>query len=258
MNVATLSPTASRDPDDSSVAVLERPRAGPRVPAPVAPAEPTSLFRRVLQDRAALLAELARGEKQPLLRIALVSFLLTALGGLGLGASAGFDQALAAAVKTPIICLGALAVCFPAFYIFGALQGSKVSVEEVLRLFAVGLGLRGAILAALAPLLLFFSSVGSPYGFLLLLGAVVFGVAEAGFLRTVEQGVKAIRDERGDALSLALVRGWSVGYLAVVAQLTWSMRPIIRHPSIEEFVLFGGPGGNMFTYFFQEVAKLVS
>ena len=49
----------------------------------------------------------------------------------------------------------------------------------------VGLGLRGAIIAGLAPLLIFFSSVGSPYGFLLLLGGLVYGLAEVGFLKVV-------------------------------------------------------------------------
>lgn len=254
--IATKTPplTPRRDPDDSSLVLLEPPPPAPLAPSP--PIDPQNLFRRVLQDRKALLTEVARGDKHSLGKVALVSLLLTALGGLGLGASTGFDQALAAAVKMPLIALGSLAVCFPAFYVFAALQGSKVSIEDILRVFAVGLGLRGAIVAALAPVLLFFASVGSPYGFLLLLGTVVFGVAEAGFLRTVEQGVEQLREVRKDGLSLGLVRGWAVGYLAVAAQLTWSMRPIIRHPSEPDFVLFGGPGGNMFTYFVTEVCKL--
>src|SRR5438105_3771963 len=111
------------------------------LPAP-APREDNSLLRRVLQDRIALLEDIAAGKKTGLLKVALVSFALTALGGLGLGASHGPAQALAAAVKLPLINLAALAICLPTFYIFTALQGSRLGLDKVLRMFAVGLGLR--------------------------------------------------------------------------------------------------------------------
>jgi hypothetical protein len=220
--------------------------------APSAEGRGASVFRRVLQDRGGLLDEIADGRAPDMTKVAIASLVLSAIGGLGLGVSNGPLQAVAAAAKMPLVTLGALAVCFPAFAIFAALLGSRASVEKVLRVFAVGLGLRGAIIAGLAPLLLFFSSVGSPYGFLLLAGLAVFGIAECGFLRTVERGVAALH-ARGDPISLGLVRGWAVLYLAVAAQMTWSLRPFIRHPSISDFQLLGGPGGNMFTYVLENV-----
>lgn len=215
---------------------------------------PKSLMRRVLQDRDALLEEILVGRRHDLRAVAGAALALSALGGLGLGASTGVLQALSAAVKVPLITAGTLAVCFPAFYIFGVLRGSQIRLEETLRLFAVGLGLRGAILAALAPLLLFFASVGSPYGFLLVLGLTVFGVAEFGFLSTLERGVKILRAKQ-DAIDLRLCRAWSAVYLAVAAQLTWSLRPLIRHPD-EPLALIGGRGSNMFTYFLENVSQL--
>ena len=144
------------------------------------------------------------------------------------------------------------------------LLGSKVSLRKVLRLFAVGMGLRGAILAGLAPLMLFFSSVGSPYGFLLVTGLVCFGFAEAGFLHTIEKSVRRLR-ETGDSISLAFTRVWMIIYLAVVMQLTWSLRPIIglcNHdldPILCHWkVIGGGPGGNMFTHFISSISQLVT
>ena len=125
--------------------------------------------------------------------------------------------------------------------------------SEEPRIFAVGLALRGAIVGAIAPLLLFFSCVGSPYGFLVVAGLVAFGIAEAGLLRTIDQGVRILRQHSEQGLSVGMTRLWMAVYMVVAMQLTWSLRPIIRHPSVEEFTLFGGPGGNMFTYFLQYV-----
>lgn len=212
------------------------------------------LLRRVLQDREALLIEVVDGVPVPLTRVAVAGLILTALAGVGLGTAAGPLQAVSSAVKTPLVTLGAIAVCFPAFFIFGLLQGSRLQLEQACRLFAVGVGLRGAILAGLAPLLFFFSSVGSPCGFLLLMGLVVFGAADYGMLRTVTRGVELLRERHADTFSHKFALCWTSLYLAVAVQLTWTLRPFIRHPD-EAFAFIGGRG-NMFTYFLEHVAKL--
>lgn len=106
-----------------------------------------------------------------------------------------------------------------------------------------------------AGVLFFFSCVGSPYGFLLLLAALVFGIAELGFLRSVDAGVRALRRESGDTLSLALTRCWMVVHVLVSCQMTWSLRPLIGHPD-EPAAILGGHG-NMYTYFFQNVGNLL-
>ena len=236
-------PATVRDPDP------------PVAPRPRAPGRGLGLLRRVLQDRERLLAEVVDGAPLPLGKVAVAGLALTALAGVGLGAAAGPLQALSAAVKAPLVTLGAIAVCFPAFFIFGLLQGSRLQLEQSLRLFAVGVGLRGAILAGLAPLLFFFSSVGSPYGFLLLMGLLVFGAADYGMLRTVVRGVELLRERHEDTFSRRFVLGWTALYLAVAVQLTWTLRPFIRHPD-EAFTFIGGRG-NMFTYFLEHVGKLL-
>src|SRR4051812_39125258 len=92
-----------------------------RVVAPPPDDRPQNTFRRVLQDRARLLEEIADGKRLSLAKVAGASFALTAVGGLGLGVANGATQALAAAIKLPIISAGAIAVCFPALYVFSLL-----------------------------------------------------------------------------------------------------------------------------------------
>lgn len=221
------------------------------------PRSEAPLLRRVLQDRTALLQEIVAGARPALGGVAALSFLLAALAGLALGTPNGLAQALSAAFKAPLIGLGTLGVCFPAFYVFALLQGSRLSLGQALRILAVGLGLRGAILAGLTPLLLFFSSVGSPYAFLLLLAIAIFGAGEFALLRTLHQGAQLLRAS-GDRLSQSLVSGWSLLYLLVIAQMTWTLRPLIGHPETfadQGWHFLGGPGGNMFTYVATEVAR---
>jgi hypothetical protein len=235
-----------------SLAVLD-----PRLAA-APPAEPEgSLLRRVLQDRTSLLAEIAEGKKARLADVAVVSFLLTALGGLGLGVAHGPMQALSAAVKLPLINLAALAICLPTFFIFSALQGSRMGLEKLLRIFAVGLGLRGAVLAGLAPLLIFFSSVGSPYGFILLAGGLVFAFAELGFMKCLDQGIRIFREKTGDPVGLALVRGWMVLYVLVALQLTWSLRPIVGAPGEGFELIRHVDEGNMVVFFAKNALALL-
>lgn len=245
-----------------SVALVAPPKLAVSVaahePAPVA-GPPATAFRRVLQDRARLLEDVATGNAVSLRNVALASFGLTAIGGLGLGVANGAAQAVASAIKLPLINLGALAVCFPALYVFSVLAGSKLSVEKTLRFLAVGLGLRGAIIAGLAPLLIFFSSVGSPYGFLLLTAGVVFGVAELGFLRALDQGIATFKARTDDSISPRLLRGWMALYMLVLMQMTWSLRPVIGEPGRAFSIVGGYPGdGNMFAYFARNVLHFVS
>lgn len=226
-------------------AVLVSPPPAFEIPEP----PDRSLLRRVLQDRTALLHEIAEGRRSDLGRVALVSFALTALGGLGLGAYNGVEQALSSAIKLPLINLAALAICLPTFYIFAALQGSKLGLEKILRLFAVGLGLRGAVIAGLAPLLIFFSSIGSPYGFVLLTGGLAFGLAELGFMRTLDNGITIFKQRHKDPVGIALVRGWMILYMVVLMQLTWSLRPVIGLPGQTFQLIRQCDDGNMLVFF---------
>lgn len=242
---------------NAEAALLEPPLATPLEAPPLADVRDRSLLRRVLQDRTALLEEIACGKKHDLLTVTLVSFALTALGGLGLGASNGPMQAVAAAVKLPLINLGALAICLPTFYIFAALQGSRLGLDKVLRMFAVGLGLRGAVIAGLAPLLIFFSSVGSPYGFILLAGGLTFGLAELGFMKTLDAGVSVWKQRTKDPVGVALVRGWMLLYMIIAMQLTWSLRPVVGEPGSVFTLVTHHDEGNMIVFFLKNVAALV-
>ncbi len=81
---------------------MEATLAPPKPVMTVAPSTPSTpsaghdtptLFRRVLQDRRALLSEIVDGERVPLSKVLGASLLLTSLGGLALGAALGSSVA---------------------------------------------------------------------------------------------------------------------------------------------------------------------
>jgi hypothetical protein len=84
-----------------------------------------------------------------------------------------------------------LLVTFPSLYVFNALVGSRLVVDELARLMAAAMGVTLAVLAAFGPIVAFFSLTTTSYPFVVLLNVAVFAVA-AGFglvflLRTLEK-----------------------------------------------------------------------
>jgi len=256
--LTNLPPKFRPQPDTGGPAGGPSPQA-PRIPSdppppapPPRPQPPRSLLLRVLQDRQGLIDTVLQGGKIPLKQIVLVALIACAVFGLALGVNSPYlQQPFVAALKLPAVMFGSLAVCFPAFYVLGALRGSSLRVREAFGLIGIGMGLRAALLVSLVPIVLFFSAVGSPYWFLLALGLGVATVAEVGFLHTLERGLYRLKYLRQDTVSLGLYRVWALVYLAVGAQFTWSLRPIIGDPSAE-WLLFGGHG-NMLTYALKHV-----
>jgi hypothetical protein len=116
-----------------------------------------------------------------------VSVIIMALGlvyGLCMGSFAlfkeggpNFIQAVASAVKVPLLFFLTLLVTFPSLYVFNALVGSRLSLGSVLRLLIAGLAVMGALLASFGPIVAFFSASTTSYPFMKLLNVIVFTVA---------------------------------------------------------------------------------
>src|SRR5437016_3789126 len=71
---------------------------------------------------------------------------LTAFYGAVAGAYAGPLQSLAAAIKLPVLFVGTLAICFPGFFVFQVLIGSRLRFTQVLALVLGALALTAILL----------------------------------------------------------------------------------------------------------------
>jgi hypothetical protein len=88
-----------------------------------------------------------------------------------------YEQFVATAVKVPALFGLTLLITFPSLYVFNALVGSRLLLPAVLRLLVASLGVTLAMLAALGPIVLFFSLSTKNYPFMILLNVFVFGVS---------------------------------------------------------------------------------
>ena len=142
----------------------------------------------------------------PVRTLALAGVLLGALYGIAMGlyswtsAGHGGGQALASAVKVPLLFLLTLVVAFPSLYVFSALARSKLFVGASLRLLLAAIAVNLALLASFGTVTAFFTLCTDSYPFMVVLNVVFFGVAGfagLGFLRQALNRVFA--DEEREA-----------------------------------------------------------
>ncbi len=150
-----------------------------------------TFITQILSDRERYFTEVAAGEGLAAkLRSATVTLVACcALYGVAAGAYAGPAQAVATAIKLPLLFLGTLAICFPGFFIVQVLVGSRLQLAQVLALVLGALALSAILLAAVVPVTAFFLLTGANYYFLTLLHIVlVLGAGLVGMV-TLHEGL---------------------------------------------------------------------
>jgi len=149
--------------------------------------------------------------------LAVLIVLLGALYGLSMGSfsllkevppelsdpNGRYLQLLATTIKVPALFYLTLLVTFPSLYVFNALVGSRLTVPSVLRLLIASLAVNLAVLASLAPIVLFFSLSTKSHAFILLLNVAVFSVAGVLGLMFLLQTLHRLTSIEGQRLSAA-------------------------------------------------------
>jgi len=204
----------------------------------------------LLSDRERLFAEIEAGEDlgAKLAYAAGTLTALTALYGASAGAYAGPLQAFSAAVKLPLLFLGTLAICFPAFFIVQVLAGSRLRLAQVLALVLSSLTLTAILLAVAVPVSVFFLLTGANYYFLTLLHvAIVLGAGLVGMV-TLHEGLAFACEQRGvyPRKAMAIMKAWAVLFAFVGIQMAWNLQPFVGDRG-EAFKVFRKHEGNFYT-----------
>jgi len=122
---------------------------------------------------------------------------LAAFYGLLVGFYCSLPQAVAAAIKLPLLFLATFVICFPAFYVVQILVGSRLRLLQVLVLVLSTLALTTILLAAFVPIIAFFLITGSNYYFLQLLHIVVVLVAGLLGMYVLHDGLTHVCEQHG-------------------------------------------------------------
>ncbi|MEP2774773.1 MAG: hypothetical protein ABJQ29_16455 [Luteolibacter sp.] len=202
----------------------------PATPPPLAPPpEPIpdkpgirDLFEALLRRPAELARHSACDENSTMLRFALISMVSMLVFGFVLGTFAYGNQLWAAPLKLGGGLLFAGLICFPSFYIFSSLAGSRASASKMAALLGGMLALAGLLLLGFAPALWIFAQGTASFGFMGCLAIAAWLVAllfAFRFLRTA-------MGQTGASQKAPLVV-WYVIFLLVTLQLSTSLRPIL-------------------------------
>lgn len=146
-------------------------------------------------------------EPPPLARILRVALVLGALYGASMGLYAlttksggdGWLQALASAVKVPLLVLATVAVTFPSLYAVSALARSRLDMAATLRLVLLACAIHLVLLASLAPIVAFFTLSTTSYGFMRLLNAAFFAAAGVVGLRMLLTSLRPLLTDPEEA-----------------------------------------------------------
>lgn len=222
-------------------------------------ASPWSPLRYYLVERAALFARLRDGGRLgPLvLRMTLLSILLSALYGLAIGLYVGGWQVAYNAIKMPLLLLATLALCILALYMLNSLAGARLSLSQTAAMVLSAVLVTALLLAAMTPPLAFLmlTSIGSYY-LVVFLNLAVICIAGAGGVSFSLQATAAVHAEAAvRSRCLRVMRAWMVLYGLVGLQMLWLFRPYFRQADV--FIRPLGEGGNAFEAFGRLITSLL-
>lgn len=214
----------------------------------------------LLRNRYRFFAEIRDGVEVPrkIRAMLMYSVIFFALFGAVIGSDHSVWQALASAVKLPLLFLISLLVCLPALYFFNTIFEASLSLSQNLALLLASITMTSAVLLGFAPVVLFFLITTSQYQFFKLVNVGVFVIAGWIGVRQLSQGMWMLtaHDRRGARARGRILRVWILLYAFVGSQLAWTLRPFFGAPGLP-FELFRGLGGNFYTNIFASLGEIL-
>ncbi|MBN2129534.1 MAG: hypothetical protein JW741_08555 [Sedimentisphaerales bacterium] len=217
-------------------------------------------FLREFQNRDEFFEKLT-DEQGMLGKIGNQAVLLVAFSGIYgviMGSYNSVLQAVSSGVKVPLLFSLSLLVCFPAFFILQHVLGSKLGLWQMLTVILSGFVMISLIMAAFAPIVLFFLITGGNYAFLKLLHVAIFAVASLFGMKTILDGLKFCCEKQNvyPKIGVTVFRFWILILAFVGMQLAWNLRPFIGSRGLP-FEVIRQREGNFYLAVVRTAANLV-
>ncbi len=158
------------------------------------------------------------------------------VGGLLFGAAVGSwrggPQIAFAAMKLPLVTVGTLVLCVPAFYAIAAVFGRPWSLRAAISIMLVAGARFSLVLLAATPVVWLSVSLGASYDVVKLLAALAYALAGLAALGLILRGLGAGPGRLATVVTFVGV------FLLVGGQSAWILRPYIGTPGSDEITLF--------------------
>jgi hypothetical protein len=214
----------------------------------------------VLRDCLGLYKEINQQKNlnQKLLNMCSSAAVHFALYGLAMGISNGWQQAIASAIKLPLLFLLTLIICLPTLYIFNLLYGSQLLFKQTAALMMSAIIVTATLTLSFAPITWFlWMTVGNQYTILILINVVVLALSSGWGLVYLQRGMRYVQQRISNKSEKRILAIWLTIYAFVGTQLAWAIRPFFGVPG-EPFVLVRGGGGTFIGSMITAIGWLIS
>ncbi|MCU0684107.1 MAG: hypothetical protein MUF34_18010 [Polyangiaceae bacterium] len=183
------------------------------------------LLEALVREPDAFLATASRADGVALVRALIAAIVAgSAVFGAVVGAFRGGAQVAYCAVKVPLVLLGTLVVCTPAFVAIARATGTRLSARDVVTLTLGACARFSLVLAGLAPVAWLLEG-WCGYHRMVLLAFAACAVAGGAAAALLFRGL-TLRPGSGRAAGLAFVAVFGL----VGAQTSWLLRPYVVRP----------------------------
>ncbi|MBN1318812.1 MAG: hypothetical protein JXA42_25250 [Anaerolineales bacterium] len=199
----------------------------------------------VLRDCHSLFQEIFKQQNlnQKLTNMCASAAVHLALYGVAMGISNGWQQAIASAIKLPLLFLLTLLICLPTLYIFNLLYGSQLLFKQTAALMMSAIIVTATLALSFAPITWFlWMTVGNQYTILILINVIVIATSSGWGLVFLQRGMHTIQRRISNTSEKRILAIWLTIYAFVGTQLAWAIRPFFGVPG-EPFVIVRGGGG---------------
>jgi hypothetical protein len=193
-----------------------------------------ALMNRLLRSPADVAAD-CRDDRDlaPIAASALVAILASALlFGAAVGCWRGGPQIAYAAMKLPVVTVGTLVVCVPAFYAIAAVFGRPWSLRAAVSIMLVAGARFSLLLLAATPVVWLAVNLGASYDAVKLLASLAYALGGLAALGLILRGLGPGPGRTATVLTFVAV------FLLVGGQSAWILRPYIGTPGSDEITLF--------------------
>jgi hypothetical protein len=195
------------------------------------PARSLLIIERILRDRVGLWRQILdeRDLKRLIGQMVTSSTVALAAYGAVLGATGGPLQALASAIKLPVLFLVTLVICLPTLYLFNLVFGSRLSIRQAVALVLVAVTVTGTLSLAFAPVSLFFFITAPNYAFYKILNVAILMLTGIVGLTILMDGMRSLNRLTGEAEAPAVTPATAVqATIAVPATVPATAAPATK------------------------------
>lgn len=208
---------------------------------------------QLIQNKTAFIDKAMNGQftQKELESLFTIAALFIAAFGFSIGLRHSWMQALATAVKLPLLFILTGIICFPTLFILQAFIGVQLSFKQLGSFLIVCITISGTILLSFIPIIIFFLISGTPYEAYKIINVIILAFAGFSgfyiFKKHLILKLVALNDLAILNRGRLIIHFWILLYGCIGANLGFILSPVFGDENVP-FIWFTTSSENFFTH----------